>query len=149
MILYHGTITQFIPSIEKQGLKPTPHNAFDLINPQGAIRDIDGKANFLCLTPHKIVAEWFANYRAQYSRTQWHGIVAGNQIKLGKQVIPDAKPALLQVTIPGSIVEELKPDKASNGLRFYGTIPASMLKTLPVPNKPLDSDYWLPVVNQM
>ena len=146
MILYHGTCDVFLGDILTDGLKPTSSNAFQLDNfasYHGNLRDVEGKTKYIFLSPHKDVAYWFAEYRANYERAKWHETIAGTStIKLAKTSVPDAKPVLLTVTLPDSLKPKLVKDTLSHGLLYPGIISPRHLKPEPIPLKSLsDAPY--------
>lgn len=140
MRLYHGTCDAFLPEILREGLKPEPSHAFEIeLQGTGKLRAIEGKTQYVFLTPHRDVATWFALYRATYERTAIGRPVSGEVIKLSGEVIPDAKPVLLTVNLPDSMEPKLSHDELSRGLRFSGSIPASLIEAKPLALKPLSS----------
>src|ERR1039458_5401705 len=145
MILYHGTCDTFLGDILIEGLKPDTANAYQLdgLSHFSKLRDIEGAPKYVFLSPHKDVAYWFAEYRANYERAKQHEKIAGTStIKLAKTSVPDAKPVLLTVTLSDSLKPKLVKDTLSHGLLYPGIISPRHLKPEPIPLKPLtDAPY--------
>jgi hypothetical protein len=66
MLLYHGTVSAYLPAITANGLKPSKANAWKITLDDGsALRDIE-EVNAVFLTPSKARAIQYAQTKAKY-----------------------------------------------------------------------------------
>ena len=138
MILYHGTITQFAAQIKREGLKPNPAKTFSLIQTWLSHPIRHSEQDCLYLTASRDCAETFAQFRAKFERTPYNGSLNWLDmpefrcIKKSREVIPDAKPCILSVTVTDASL--LLPDDHSapswKAYRYFGSIPSSAIRRI-------------------
>lgn len=143
MTLYHGTIDALLPSILKNGLRPTSDNTWKAVklNPFTVLFGLpeelflgynpskDDAPGYVYVTPNHSSAAIYAKAKAAYFRTMPRGTFnfgyADDMIfrKMpDAPVIETAKPVILTITPPSDIVSRIEKDIKSSGYRFYGSI---------------------------
>jgi hypothetical protein len=133
--VYHGTIKQFAEHIQREGLKPEPAEAFELISDDGIpIRAIEHvQAHVTASLPR---AKDYARFRANYERAkhgEWlRGPVPTIQFeKIGGDTIPDAAPTVIAFDLPATW--HLETDKQDHLGLISKPIPASYVtEVIPV-----------------
>jgi hypothetical protein len=135
MEYFHGTIDKFVPAILREGLAPHKNdNGWDIeierfLSRKPYIPKEDDEDGWVYFSDDESYALTYAIGRANYYKTQpGHSFTIPNLIRdarkrYGAPVIPDAKPAIIRLSLPDSI--RVEQDDESRGLRFRGTIPAS------------------------
>lgn len=154
MIYYHGTSSNFVEDILKNGLVPKPANTwkvevyfgpFDVMSPD----DSDRVGN-IYLSPDKSDSLWYAVNKAAYYRAKpdhyfkWSQYAGGPNDsktidrltpmypakKLEDVYVPDAKPVLFEVKVTPRIKAQLIPDEKDhyNSVRCTCVIPPQYLK---------------------
>lgn len=143
MIMYHGTASTYLPSIEKLGLIPSPQNSFKVLDPESLAPNPPTELA-VYLTDSKEIAEKFARLRASYLRAKPGHIVAEHPKDLdaiqmvfykdphGPAPAPNAKPVVLSVDVPQDVARGLNDDEYTQsfdgGAFWYpGTIPPSAI----------------------
>lgn len=148
MIVYHGTVDAYLPSIEKEGLKVVPKTRFQAVKPS-FYRDIP-----LTLEPGIYVsakqrtAANFAVLRAIWlSMPLKAGLNvsgSGDLYKTAGEVIPDAKPIVLKLELDEKLASTLIPDdKSVDSMDAFwtpATIPSSCIKAVLYPKRKVE--YW-------
>lgn len=130
MILYHGTASTYLPSIEKYGLVPKPSHNFKVRNRFGQGVPYH---RAVYLTTSRETAENFATLRASYLNAlpgeRLHFAPATFYKALdGPKPIGNAKPIVLEVNVPEDF--ELREDEQALSLEAFwhpGTIPPSAI----------------------
>jgi hypothetical protein len=137
-VLYHGTSSIWVADITKNGLQPISANKWyatmvdSTFNPA-----MDDEPGYVYLTSKVDVAKIYANARAAYLRTMPGGTFKWNNRKMVKDfgtiVIPNARPAVLSVTVDPRIKDAFDADPWSTHLRAGVSIPADLIKKVSRP----------------
>lgn len=146
MIVYHGTVDAYLPSIEKEGLKVVPKTRFYAVAPR-LFHDLplhleDG----IYLSTNEHMAEMFALLRASWLSVPIGKGLSTNMneetmIKTKGDVLPDAKPIVLKLDLPESLASTLNPDTESEGNWAYwtvATIPPACIKSVITPKQEVE-----------
>ena len=143
MIMYHGTASTYLPSIEAYGLKPQPSKNFKVINTEdyGVIPKTE---HAVYLTTSRNTAEKFARLRASYLTAQPGHLVAEYPKDIfvgrtqlvyyksphGPKAIAGAKPVIIEVNVPQNIATKLNDDEDAPSMEAFwypGIIPPSAI----------------------
>jgi hypothetical protein len=141
-VLYHGTSSIWVADITKNGLQPISANKWyatmvdSTFNPA-----MDDEPGYVYLTSNLGIAKEYAKARAAYLRTAPGGTFTWNKYKMVKDpdtiVIPNARPAVLAVTVDARIKDAFDTDPHSPHYRVDVSIPTDLIKkvTRPRPAK--------------
>lgn len=129
MILYHGTVDTFVPSIKQRGLLPHYHK----FHFENADRDLYTRpmhdVNGEYVTSEKWIAEVFADFRARFEHAKQGDVVMFGQgengkIKTGKTIRPKAKAVVVEIHLPDSFRTALETDvQTPNDTAYVLTTP--------------------------
>ena len=140
MILYHGTCTAFESSIKAHGLTGHPEYKYAREN-DSTTSDSIAEHNAVYLTPDKITAIVFAQFRADWMRANIGQVVMFNgvngKVKLTGDVVHDCKPLL--VTIDDAVPVHPDENSGAQSPNMFWTakrIPVTHLTFTVLPDKP-------------
>lgn len=139
--LYHGTVKNWLPEIMREGLKPVPSHRFNIFTPEIGISPakLERGTHHVYLAENKSYAKRFAEFRSAYLKAKpgnpvmkgERGFLAFNATKMGGDIIPNASPAILAVSLPEDW--PLYSDyPMSDGLYTTRPIPPQFLKVVPL-----------------
>ena len=133
MIMYHGTASTYLPSIQKNGLRASLRRAFNVVNINGDKPPVLKGAVYL--TTSRETAENFAILRASYLTS-----APGHRVEFpparfykdpfGPAPIADAKPIVLEVEVTPDIYNKLNDDEQALSMEAFwypGIIPPSAI----------------------
>jgi len=141
MLLYHGTASTYLPSIQKGGLRPQPNKNFKVLD----IDSLEGNPPTqyaVYLSTSRKTAEEFARLKASYVSAAPGELVAEypndifrRQLEYYKsphapKPIKGAKPVVLEVEVSDDIRNKLHTDEDAPALGAFwypGSIPASAI----------------------
>jgi hypothetical protein len=149
VIYYHGTTSNFLPSILREGLKPNPAGQWRIKFENATYEPYkdDGK-DYVCVTRFQYFAEMYANSKANYLRAlpgttvEANGNTLADFLKLpNAPLVEDAKPVLLEIHWTG---ETKKDPHTSTGVLICcnQVVPVSHIKQIPmsIPGTPEAKD---------
>jgi hypothetical protein len=115
VIFYHGTTLESARSIQREGLKPHRENAYRIETNGIKLRNVPSeKLPYIYLTTDQRMAELYADFRTQYAHAPRGAAIDGGGIykpvKLTTKRWPNAKPAIVELDIPQTIVNSFRPD---------------------------------------
>lgn len=152
MIVYHGTVDAYLPSIEKSGLKVVPKNRFKAERSLFFATLPMPLEPGIYVTTNKLAAENFALMRALWlsvplNETVDVTIAPLPLFKREGEVIEHAKPIVLKLQLGKTLTASLKIDdkSGSSDAKPYAfwtpkTIPPSCIKKVLTP--PQQPHYW-------
>jgi hypothetical protein len=137
-VLYHGTSSIWAADITKNGLQPISANKWYATMVDSDFNPArDDEPGYVYLTSNLGIAKKYAKTRAAYLRTMPGGTFKWNNSKMVKDfgtiVIPNARPAVLSVTVDPRIKDAFDADPQSPHLRVGVSIPADLIKKVSRP----------------
>jgi hypothetical protein len=141
-VLYHGTSSIWVADITKKGLQPIYANGWRATMVNSDFNPArDDEPGYVYLTSNLASAQTYATARAAYLRTAPGGMFMWSTYKMVKDfdtiVIPNARPAVLAVTVDARIKDAFYTDPHSPHYRVGVSIPTDLIKkvTRPRPAK--------------
>lgn len=136
-MLYHGTSSVYETSIKAKGLMPMPQLKYQREDAPGDWNA--GELPAVYITPDKLSAEIFAQFRSDWLRARVGEIVWFNGVspkrKIGGETIPDAKPLLVEITKP--VPAAIEPnDNGDSEYLVTTSVPPELLRFIPVRDLP-------------
>lgn len=134
MKYFHGTTSNYVDSILRDGLRPVNANRWHVSIPENGYQpDVEDPDGYIYLTDSLLTGLVWALARAEYLRARPgqlftpKGFHSPFRKDFDAPVIVDAKPVLLVVTLPETIQLEIDY-KSVSAYMLRGSIPAKAIK---------------------